>query len=164
VEGAKVEFIALLQARFGQKYHDLELTEFSSKCLTSASSESDRFLARSLRVHRDFLLKILCRFFQRELAERQFHIYFHPERAQPHEIVNNLARVRAVIEQTILQHHFLGVKTNPFVGPRVIIMPPNWVFVLPGKAKLEIMSWNSFVDNDRPRILCSGAPEVTKVP
>src|SRR5438046_6314007 len=43
-------------------------------------------------------------------------------------------------------------------------MPPNWVFVLPGKAKLEIMSRNSFVDNDRPRILCSGAPEVTKVP
>src|SRR5205823_3893872 len=36
-------------------------------------------------------------------------------------------------------------------------MPPNWVFVLPGKAKLEIMSGNSFVDNDRPRILCSGA-------
>src|SRR5437868_11367513 len=43
-------------------------------------------------------------------------------------------------------------------------MPPNWVFVLPGKAKLEIMSRNSFVNNDRPRILCSGAPEVTKVP
>src|SRR6266513_4494518 len=43
-------------------------------------------------------------------------------------------------------------------------MQPNWVFVLPGKAKLEIMSGNSFVNNDRPRILCSGAPEVTKVP
>src|SRR5207245_9722853 len=43
-------------------------------------------------------------------------------------------------------------------------MPPNWVFVLPGKAKLEIMSRNSFVNNDRPRILRSGAPEVTKVP
>src|SRR5947207_5819220 len=43
-------------------------------------------------------------------------------------------------------------------------MPPNWVFVLPGKAKLEIMSRNSFVNDDRPRILCSGAPEVTKVP
>src|SRR5437660_3683463 len=43
-------------------------------------------------------------------------------------------------------------------------MPPNWVFVLPGKAKREIMSGNSLVNNDRPRILRSGAPEVTKVP
>jgi len=30
-------------------------------------------------------------------------------------------------------------------------MPPDRIFVFPGKAKLEIMSGNSFVNNDRPR-------------
>src|SRR6266481_124185 len=43
-------------------------------------------------------------------------------------------------------------------------MPPNRVFVLPGKAKLEIMSGNSFVNDNRPRILRGGAPEITEVP
>src|SRR6266480_4291433 len=72
--------------------------------------------------------------------------------------------MRAVVEQTILQHHLLDVKTNPFVGTGVVIMPPNRVFVLPGKTKLEIMPRNPFVNDDRPRILCGGAPEVTQVP
>src|SRR5947208_11688506 len=98
------------------------------------------------------------------MAKTQYYIHFHPKRAQPHEIVNNLARMRAVIEQAILQHHLLGVKADPFVRPGIVIMPPDRIFVFPGKAKLEIMSGNSFVDNDRPRILRGGAPEITKIP
>src|SRR5438552_18701555 len=72
--------------------------------------------------------------------------------------------MRAVIEQAILQHHLLGVKADPFVRPGIVIMPPDRIFVFPGKAKLEIMSGNSFVDNDRARILRGSAPEIAKIP
>src|SRR5205807_7722013 len=56
------------------------------------------------------------------------------------------------------------VKADPFVRPGIVIMPPDRIFVFPGKAKLEIMSGNSFVDNDRPRILRGSAPEIAKIP
>ena len=35
---------------------------------------------------------------ERELAEHDFRVHFDPERAEPHKIVNDLARVRAVVE------------------------------------------------------------------
>ena len=68
-------------------------------------------------VHRDSLFEILAASSNENLRKGQFHIDFHPEGAQPHEIVNNLARVRTVIEQAILEHHFLGVKADPVVCP-----------------------------------------------
>jgi hypothetical protein len=37
---------------------------------------------------------------EREFAQREFYVYFHTQRAKPHEIVNDLPRVRAVIKQT----------------------------------------------------------------
>src|ERR1700681_1798422 len=42
-------------------------------------------------------------------------------------------------------------------------MTPDWIFVFPGKTKLEVVTGNSFVYGDRPRILCGRAPEVTEV-
>ena len=101
---------------------------------------------------------------EREFAEREFHIHFHAQRAQPHEIVNDLARMRAVIEQTGLQHHFLGIKADPFIRAGVVVMPPDRVLVFPGKTKLKIMPGNSFVNSDRPRVFCCRAPEVTELP
>jgi hypothetical protein len=55
---------------------------------------------------------------ERELAEREFHIHFHPERAQAHEIVNDLACVCGLSSKRPgLQHHLFGVKSDPFVRP-----------------------------------------------
>ena len=74
---------------------------------------------RCLRIHRDLLLQVFGGLFQRELAEREFNVYLHPQRAQAHEIVNDLTSVRAIIKQAGLEHHFLGIKANPFVGTGV---------------------------------------------
>ncbi len=90
---------------------------------------------------------------EREFAERKFHVHFHPQRAQAHEIVNDLARVRAVVEQPGLQHHFLGVKTDSFVRAGVVVMTADRVLVFPRKTQLKIMAGNSFVNGDRSRIL-----------
>jgi hypothetical protein len=37
-----------------------------------------------------------------EFAERKFHVHFYAQRAESHEIVNDLARVRAVVEKASL--------------------------------------------------------------
>ena len=122
----------------------------------------DRFLTRGLLVHRDFLLQIFGGLLKGEFAEREFHVHFHAQRAQSHEIVNDLARVRTVIEQTGLQHHFFSVKADPFVRTRVVVMPPDRVLVFPRETKLKVMTGNSFVNGDRPRIHRGRAPEVAK--
>jgi len=56
------------------------------------------FLTGGICVHGHFFLKIFRGLFEREFTEREFHIHFHTKRAKPHEIVNDLARVRTVIE------------------------------------------------------------------
>jgi hypothetical protein len=101
---------------------------------------------------------------ERKLAEREFDVHFHAQRAEAHEIVNDLACVRAIIEQTGLQHHFFGVKADPFVRARIVVMPPDRVVVFPGKAKLKIVPGNSLVHSNRTGILRSRTPEVTEVP
>src|SRR5438105_1108057 len=98
-----------------------------------------------------------------ELSERESYIYFDAESAQTHKVVNDLARVRAVIEQSRLQHHFLGVKTDPFVRGRRVVMTSNRVLMFPGKTKLKIVTGNSFMNADRSRILRGRAPEVTEI-
>src|SRR5436309_10610652 len=98
-----------------------------------------------------------------ELSERESYIYFHAESAQTHKVVNDLARVRAVIEQSRLQHHFLGVKADSFVCTGVVVVPPDRVLVFPGKTKLKIMTWDSLVDSNRPRIHRRRTPEVSEL-
>src|SRR6266550_4464117 len=115
VEGAEAEFLALLHARVSEKFHDLQLSDLVRDCLTRTYRKGNRFLARRLFVHRNFFLQVFRGLCERELAERKFHVHFHAQRAETHEIVNDLARVRAVIEQSSLQHHFLSIKADPFV-------------------------------------------------
>ena len=71
--------------------------------------------------------------------------------------------MRAVVEQAGLQHHFLRVKADPFVRARVVVMTADWIFVFPGKTKLEIVAGNSLVNGDRPRILRGRVPEIAEV-
>ena len=125
--------------------------------------ESDRFLARSCRIHRHCVFQIFRRLIEGEFAERESHVHFHAERAQAHEVVDDLAGVRAVVEQSGLQHHLLGVKADAFVGARIVVMAPDRILVFPGKTKLEVMPGNSFVHGQRPRILRGGAQKVTEV-
>ena len=115
-------------------------------------------------IHRDFFFEIFRGLLECEFAEGESHVHFHAERAQTHEIVNDLASVRAVVEQTSLQHHFFGVKADAFVRAGVVVMTADRVFVFPGKTKLKIMAGNSFVHGERPRILRRRAPEVTEIP
>src|SRR5205823_10478263 len=63
VEGTKVEFVALLHPRIGEEFRNLEFADLICEGLAGAGGKGDRFLSRSLCVHRDLLLKILCRFF-----------------------------------------------------------------------------------------------------
>src|SRR3954469_13461194 len=42
-------------------------------------------------------------------------------------------------------------------------MPANGILVFPGKAKLEVVAGNSFVHDDRARVLRRRAPEVTEI-
>src|SRR5262249_19071703 len=95
-------------------------------------------------------------------AEREFHVYFHTQRAESHEIVNDLPGVRAVIEQAGLQHHFFGVKADAFIGTGIVVVTSNRILVFPREAKLKIMAGNSFVDGDGPWIHRRRAPKVTK--
>src|SRR5205085_5130960 len=163
VEGAEVEFLTLLYPRFRQEFRDLELANLIADGLAWTGRERDRFLTRGVRIHRHFFFEVLCGLIEREFTEREAHVHFHAKRAQTHEIVNNFARVRAVVEQTGLQHHLLGVKADAFVRARVVVMTLDWVLVFPGKTKLEVMAWNSFVNNDRPRVLRGRAPEIAEV-
>ncbi len=96
------------------------------------------------------------------LPSARFDVDFNPQRAQPHEIVNDLAGVRTVIEQARLQHHLLGIKPEAFVRAGIIIMPANRVLVFPGKTKLKIMARDSFVDADWPGIHRSCPPEIAE--
>ena len=125
MERAEIEFVALLHARVSEKFDDLQFADLIRNGLARPGGKRDRFLARSLFIHRDFVLQVFGGLFQREFAERKFHVHFHSQRAEAHEVVNDLASVRAVVEQAGLQHHFFGVKANPFIRAGIIVMPPN---------------------------------------
>src|SRR6266516_3075144 len=56
VEGAEIEFVALLHARVGEKFYNLQLSDLVRNGLTRTSGKRDCFLARGLFVHRDFFL------------------------------------------------------------------------------------------------------------
>ena len=68
---------------------------------------------------------------EREFAQCKFHVHFHAQRSQSHEIVNDLARVWTVIEQPRLQHHFFSVKADPFIGAGIVVLTPDRIFVFP---------------------------------
>jgi hypothetical protein len=59
----------------------------------------DRFLSCRLRIHRHFFFQIFRGLLEGELTERKFYIDLDAERSQAHEVVDDLARVRAVVEQ-----------------------------------------------------------------
>ena len=139
-------------------FDDLEFADLIGDRLARSGGEGGRFLPGRLRIHRHFFFEIFRRLLEREFAERELHVHFHPQRPQAHEVVNDLARVRAVVEKASLQHHFLGVEADAFVRAGIVIMPPDRILVFPGETKLEIMPGDSFVHDDRPRILRGGAP------
>jgi hypothetical protein len=84
--------------------------------------------------------------------------------SETHEVVNDLARVGAVVEQTGLQHHFFRVKADSFIFARVVVMTTDRVVVFPGKTKLKVMPRNSFVNGDRSRVFRRRLPEVAEFP
>src|SRR5439155_14705126 len=53
MEGADAEFVALLHARVGEKFHDLQFPDLVSNGLTRTSGKRDCLLTRGLFVHRD---------------------------------------------------------------------------------------------------------------
>src|SRR5438093_5913925 len=161
-ERAEIEFFSLLHARFGQKFRDLQFTDLIRDGLTRARGESDRFLACGLFVHRDLFLKVFRSLVERELADLKLHVHLYTQRVQSHEIVDYLACVWAVIEQPGLQHHLLRIKPDPLIRAGVVVMPPDGILMSPRKTKLKIMTRNSFMNGDRPRIHCRRAPEVTE--
>src|SRR5215813_9879728 len=115
MESAQIELVTVLHPRLRKKFDDLKFADLVSECLPWTSGEGNRFRARGLRVHRHLFLQVFCGLVERELSERESYIHFHAERTQTHEVVNNLARMRAIVEKTGLQHHLLCVKANTFI-------------------------------------------------
>jgi len=56
VEGAETEFFALLHARVGEEFHDLQLADLIGDGAARTGGKRDCLLARGLFVHWDFLL------------------------------------------------------------------------------------------------------------
>src|SRR5947209_3820296 len=102
VKGAQIELVTLLHPRFGEEFRDLQLAHLIRDTLTGAGGERDSFTARRFFIHRHFLLQVFGSLLQGEFSKRELHIHFHPERAQAHEVVNDLARVGTVVEKACL--------------------------------------------------------------
>jgi len=109
----------------------------------------------------ELFLQMFRSLLEREFTEREFYIHFHRQRVQTHKIVNDLAFVRTVVEQSGLQYHLLRVKADPFVRTRIVVMPPNPIFLFPRKIKLKIMAGNFLANCERAWILRHCAEKIT---
>src|SRR6266568_9391515 len=74
-------------------------------------------------------------------------------------MIDDFARMRAVVKQPGLQHHLLRIEAYSLVRAGIVIVTPDRVGILPRKSQLKIMAWNSFVHRNRTRILGGRQPE-----
>ena len=118
---------------------------------------------RGVRIHGDGFLQILGGLRDRKLAQRQLHVHFHAQRAQPHHVVDNLARSRTIVEHPCLEQHLFRVKADAFIGPGIVVVTADRIRVRPGKRQLKIVSRHTLVNNSDARILGVGQREVSQV-
>ncbi len=97
------------------------------------------------------------------MPSASFHVYFHSQRPQPHEVVNDFAGSWAVVKQSRLKHHLFGVEAESFIGAGIVVVAANRIVMLPRQTHLKIVARHAFVDHVRPRILGRGQPEIAQV-
>ena len=97
--------------------------------------------------------KSLFEAIDREISQRQFHIHFHAQNPQAHEVIHNLAQLWTIIEETKLQHHLFGIKADTFIRAGVIVVSANRILMRPRKRELEIMPRHALMHDEWPWIL-----------
>src|SRR5262245_14118565 len=131
VKLAQAEFISPRLPSVGQKFRNLQLADLICDGLSGQGSEEDGFGPRGFIIHRRFSLQVLRRLINTEDPQRQLDVNFDPQSAQPHEVVDGLARTWAVVKQPGLERHFFGVKADALVRPRIVVVATNRIFMRP---------------------------------
>src|SRR5436309_4748347 len=162
VERAEAEFVLFLALRVGEEFVDLQLADLVRNRLTGDRSEESRFCVRRACVHGHGVLEILGRLRDAEFTERELHVDFHAQRSQPHEVPDDFARARAVVEQAGVQHHLFCIKADALVGAGIVVVTANRVGMTPGERKLKVVSGHALMHNFTARVFGRGQRKVAE--
>ena len=121
--------------------------------MARAGRKESGFREGSSRIHWNCVVQVRRALFDGELAESEFDVDFDSQRAQAHEVVDDLAAARAVIEEARLLHHFFGIEADSFIRTGIVVVAANGVWMGPGKRELEVVAGHAFMNDACARSL-----------